>query len=173
MTPQPQQPNSAVTTGYSKRANRGYNPKYEQGSFVSFAALGKRKAQKELQEEVQPKAAPSRRTAASSLHIDKENSQAVSNNAHIDCSNIESKALPPSLPKLAKDISIISVTQIPKPTGPSNSSDVPVMFGRLEMPKPPLSKEESSESSSSSDSADDDDDSDEEEEEEEVKEIHR
>lgn len=28
-----------ATNQYSKRANRGYNPKYEQNSFVSFTTL--------------------------------------------------------------------------------------------------------------------------------------
>ena len=38
------------TNLYSKRANRGYNPKYEQGSFVSFSTLcGNKRKQPEMQ----------------------------------------------------------------------------------------------------------------------------
>jgi len=61
-----------VTSSYSKRANRGYNPKYEQSAFVSFGSLcgSKRK-------NPEPPAKPEaqQRVSARGLNLSKEESK--------------------------------------------------------------------------------------------------
>jgi hypothetical protein len=61
-----------VTSSYSKRANRGYNPKYEQSAFVSFGPLC---GSKRKNPEPPVKAETQQRVSARVLNLSKEESK--------------------------------------------------------------------------------------------------
>lgn len=62
-----------VTSSYSKRANRGYNPKYEQSAFVSFGALcGSKRKNPEPPSKTE---VPQRVSARAALNLSKEESK--------------------------------------------------------------------------------------------------